>query len=135
MNAAPGDVFEIRLDDGFGYVQLRACHAVYGDILDVDMRKYEVSPQDPERLVFSKTVIFPLRALSNGSISGSLTGHQRLKRSGTPEFKFAVRDGSGDPIYWWTWNGNSISPAAADQDLDHLPERRVLTATELLALW
>lgn len=135
MSAIPGDIFEIPLADGFGYVQLRARHAVYGDILDVDLRKYPAGGQDSGQLVFSKTVIFPLCPISNGSVSGRPAGHLRLKSSDAPLFKFAVRDPSGTAIYWWIWNGSGIFLATPDQPLEDLPERRVLSRAELLALW
>ena len=135
MKATPGDVFEVEHETGFRYVQLRACDAVYGDVLDVDTQTYADPTEDPNRLTFSKTVIFPLSAASNEGLNVKCIGRARMPKLGMPAFKVAVRDANGEPIYWWIWKGGGITLAPPDCDLDDLPDRRILRMADLLALW
>jgi len=47
-----------------------------------------------------------------------------------PLFRLPIRNRAGEIVYWWTWDGDSLSvaPEAADSDL---PIREVLPLTAL----
>ncbi len=136
MSTETGSVFEIKLADGLAYVQIVQVHPVYGDILAVDAALYSSAVADLNHLTFTTIVIFPLQAAS----SAKHVDANQIGRSGTadqphPNFKFAVRDTAGVPLYWWLWDGRGIAIAEPDQDLSSTPERKILSRAEFLDLW
>ncbi|MEM9048385.1 MAG: hypothetical protein AAGC92_06665 [Pseudomonadota bacterium] len=136
MSAAPGSVFRIALAEGYGYAQLRACHRVYGDILGLDARCFPQPVADLVALNLTRIVIFPLiAAIDTGALDAAHAGTAAINGPPIPEFKFAVRDRTGAPIYWWIWTGEEIVLAEPGRDLDPLPERVVASRAQILQGW
>lgn len=129
-------VYEVTLPTGFGYVCVLHRHPTYGDVLGVDPTVCERPSPDPTGIVHEQVVIFPIEAaIKAQSLSARHVGDRVVEEPPPLCFKFAVRDKNGDPIYWWLWDGDEIKIAGDDLDLDAMPERKVLTPQELIALW
>ncbi|MEM8740192.1 MAG: hypothetical protein AAGE13_01755 [Pseudomonadota bacterium] len=136
MTVAPGSVFQISVADGYGYAQLRACHRVYGDIVGLDGRIFARPVADLTALCLSHILIFPLRAaIAAGAVAAMPAGTARVDGPPIPDFKFAVRDAAGAPIYWWIWTGEEIVLAEPMRDLATLPERVVASCDQFLEIW
>ncbi|MEL6235476.1 MAG: hypothetical protein AAFR46_13825 [Pseudomonadota bacterium] len=136
MTAAPGSVFQVSTSQGYGYAQLRACHRVYGDIIGLDARPFAQPVADLTTLRLSHILIFPLMAaIRSGALAAVPAGAAPITGPPIPEFKFAVRDGTGTPIYWWIWTGEEIVLAEPTRDLTDLPERVVAGRDQFLRVW
>jgi len=129
-------VFEITLPNGFGYLTVLRRHPTYGDVLGLEPTLFEKPVKETDTLSLNRIVIFPLAAaLKAGTLIARHISNNEQGLDPQITFKFAVRDTAGDPIYWWLWDGEAIKIADLDQDLSTLPERRVLTTKELMAIW
>lgn len=129
-------VYEIALATGFGYVSILCTHPTYGDVLGVDTAIHETRLKDPGTFTFDQIVIFPLEAaVTSRTVIAQHIGDRPVSDNTPIIFKFAVRDRAGDPIYWWLWDGDQIKLADANEDLDALPERRVLSPRAFLGVW
>lgn len=128
MNLAPGDIFEIVFDDGWGYARVLQQHPVYREVLAIDPKRYGQPVSDMETLSFSVVVMFPMAdADRNGRFTLGRVVHGPQPPIDSLRFKMAVRDGTGKPIYWWVWNGDTVNIPPSESNLAALPERRVLS--------
>jgi hypothetical protein len=137
VTSKSGDVARVEIEGSHFYAKCLSVHPTYGEILTLDLQRYEEPVQSACDLTFSEFVIFPLsQALDGGRLHGQVEGHlSTITPSVMPRFKFAVRDGDGQPIYWWLWDGNTIEIASTDMNLAALPERKMTTLSELISRW
>ena len=125
MKLEPGDILEIVFEDGWCYAQVLLQHPVYHEVLSLDTTLYAGRVANIDGLSFSAVVMFPTAsAVQCGQIA--LDRKLRGPPHQIPIFKIAVGNSSGEPVYWWIWNGAGMDLSSSDLDLSALPERRIL---------
>lgn len=105
-----GDVVEIRTSKGLAYALYTHKHKMYGALLRVFGRIYEVAPNDVTATIEgapSFSTFFPLGAAVNRNIV-SISGNVAVPSKLQPFPLF--RNGVVDPITgkvgtWWLWDG------------------------------
>lgn len=133
-----GDIYEISFSSGYGYVKVTHHHQTYLDVLRIDTKKYDHALDDPSNANFEVLVLYPLsHSIESGKIKARkcLSDPSSAESTPFPEFRFAVLNRRGDPIYWWIWNGDSIKPADPDKDISDLPIRQILSPDEFNKIW
>lgn len=137
MTLEPGNVVECRVNGSFRYAQLFYLHPSYREIVGLDPTQFEAGVTDLAALNFSQTLIFPLSEhLQSGDLKGRVRTDLRSARPvQMPRFKFAIRDNTGEALYWWVWDGDGIEIASPDDDLDALPNRCTTPLVDVLKIW
>lgn len=132
----PGDVVAIDTGSGVRHVQITHSRAPYPDVV----RALHPSPTaaTPAEIAGGETAFVAMvelaRNLGQEAMTTKVIGTSALPPScrAFPTFRIPIRNASGDPVYWWTWDGESLAlaPEAADMDL---PLREVLPFETLRA--
>jgi len=133
---APGDLVELRLEGGLGYVLATHAHPAYPEVLSVLPGLRAERPADPKTLAAEdgRRVLFPLgAALAAGALDGEVVARVDPRPAPFPTFRSPVRGRDGEPLYWWLWDGAGVRPA--DGPTDDIPVRKVLSRDAFLALF
>lgn len=136
--AAIGDIFEINVGGRYAYARISHQHQTYGSVLEIDPKLYTSPLSNAATAGFQNILLFPL---SQAIEKGTIRGRQRCSIAPAaaarpfPHFRFAVLDSAGAPIYWWLWDGSSITPSPPDKDISGLPIRQLLTVDAFIGNW
>lgn len=131
----PGDIVEIDTDRGLAYGQVTHCHIAYPEVVRVFAGLHAERPDDLETLSRGPagfTALFPLgSAIESGRISARHIGHAEIATGARafPTFTMPIRGKRGEIVYWWLWDGDSLSfVSELNPEADAWPLREVLTA-------
>ena len=134
-----GDVVEVATEGGLAYLQVTHLHPAYPEVVRVLAGLHETRPDDLNLLVNLPTrfhAITPLAAgISGGQLTGELVGRIAVPDSDRefPQFRTPIRDRSGEIVYWWLWDGETLSHVnAGDASAAELPIREVVGFDALL---
>ena len=117
----PGDIVEIRLEQGLAYAQLTHEHESYPPVVRLFRGLSDSRPSDLEAHVAQAprlTAMIPLeQALDRLGLAHEKAGSAALPEDERkfPTFRMPIRDKQGEIVYWWFWDGESLSYAS---DLD-----------------
>ena len=135
----PGDLVEISLPDGLLYVHVLQRPASYPYVVRVLPGLHATRPKDPTQLIDaakdSGTVaLIPLGEVLERLGYGAETVAQAAIVN-APRFRMAVRDRAGRVLYWWFWDGDTLSYTDDPDDADNaLPLREITGADRFKAL-
>lgn len=132
---APGDVIEIALPDGPAHLQLTHEHPSYPPVVRVICR----GPGDSAEAAAARATAFRVMIPLGTALARAGVEHRRLGPAPIPEadrtfptFRTPIRDKAGAVIYWWLWDGRSLSVAAGEAETEGLPLREITSARALL---
>lgn len=131
----PGDILEIRTDDGFAYVQVTHNHVAYPEVIRALAGRHAKRPANPADLASGRTAFTAMIPIGSILERGVLTG-EKVANAAVPEeardfptFKIPIRDKTGAIAYWWYWNGEGLRYDADPNDAPaEMPPREVTTA-------
>jgi hypothetical protein len=124
----PGDVVAMDTTAGTRHLQVTHLRAPYPDVVRAIRPSPAATPEDIARGETAFTAMVELsRALRDDPTSTRLIGHATIPQSSRafPRFRLPIRDRSGEVLYWWAWDGESLSVDAAAGD-SNLPIREIL---------
>ena len=133
-----GDLVEIETTAGPRHVQVTHCPPAYPAVLRALATGPSTEGSSCNGLARRKTAFVAMSALLPALVSGALTG-RRLGSALVPEadrafpvFRLPIRDRTGQPVYWWHWDGDGLrlAPEGAPDDL---PLREVMSPADLAA--
>ncbi len=134
-----GDVVEVITKGGLVYLQVTHLHPAYPEVVRVLGGLHETRPDDLKLVVSLPTrfhVITPLAAgISGGRLSGEFVGRFAVPDSDRafPRFRTPIRDRNGVIVYWWLWDGETLSHVTVgDVSASALPVREVVGFDALL---
>ena len=136
---ALGDVVEIQIDNRLVYVQITHQHASYPPVVRVAYGRFARRPADSAALFDNAsafTTMIPLEStIARLSLKSEIVSHADLqsKIQPFPTFRMPIRDKRGQTMYWWLWNGESLSyDAGNDVANSDLPLREVMSSERFL---
>ncbi|MBO6807535.1 hypothetical protein [Thalassospira sp.] len=136
----PGDIIEITLPQGFGYLQVTHNHPAYPEVVRALPGRHPARPANIAELAKGKTeftLMLPLfSALKQGMIKGEKVGAAKIPANDStfPTFRMPIRDKQGNVVYWWFWDGEGLHyEANPDASTDQMPLREITTADALIA--
>jgi hypothetical protein len=133
----PGDLVEIALPDGLAYVHVLHRPPSYPFVVRILPGLHSRRPEAPARLLEREDGTVALVPL--GEILARL-GHAsetvaQAPVSSAPRFRMAVRDRSGRVLYWWFWDGDTLSYTDDLAEAERaLPLREITGAERFRAL-
>lgn len=135
----PGDIVEIRLEQGLAYAQLTHEHKSYPPVVRLFRGLSDSRPSDLEAHVAQAprlTAMIPLeQALDRLGLAHEKAGSAALPEDERkfPTFRMPIRDKQGEIVYWWFWDGQGLSYSVElDAIQDSLPLREVMSSARLL---
>lgn len=135
----PGDIIEIRTEQGLAYVHLTHEHSSYPPVVRVLKGAHRERPANLTAHVARAprmTAMIPLeQALDRLGLA-----HEKVATVALPEaeqpfptFRMPIRDKQGEIVYWWFWDGKGLSYSVElDADQEAMPLREVMSAARLL---
>ncbi|MEQ8488275.1 MAG: hypothetical protein RLP08_24825 [Marinovum algicola] len=137
----PGDVVEIKTDQGLAYAQVTQRHASYPTVVRALEGTYDSRPDDIAGLVAGGTsfvAMIPLAsALPQAGAACEVVARLEVPEAhqAFPTFRMPIRDKAGEIVYWWFWDGRSLSfEVELDRNQSSLPIREVMTGDRFLYL-
>lgn len=134
----PGDVIEIVCPGGFSYVHVLHKHPSYPPAVRCLPGMHETRHADPTALAREQNGTVALVPLAEVLARLELPARKVAELpvyEGFPRFRMAVRDRAGRVLYWWFWDGDTLSysdaPAAAEEAL---PLREITSGARFLEL-
>jgi len=135
----PGDIVEIRLEQGLAYAQLTHEHDSYPPVVRLFRGLQASRPADLAAYIGKAarlTAMIPLaQALDRLGLAHEKAGHVALPEGERefPTFRMPIRDKQGEIVYWWFWDGKGLSYSVElDAVQDSLPLREVMSSARLL---
>lgn len=135
----PGDIVEIAVGDRKAYAQVTHRHSSYPSVVRAVAGLYDERPGDLADLVAAKTrfvAMIPLAtALERAGASFTVLGNTDLPEDQRdfPIFRMPIRDKQGEIVYWWFWDGRSLSyDVELTSAQETLPMREVMTGARFL---
>jgi len=131
---APGDIIAIDTAAGVRHVQVTHLRAPYPDVLRAI--RPTSGAEAANEIAAGDTAFCGMvelaRAFHDDGGAVRRRGHATIPEADRafPLFRLPIRNRAGEIVYWWTWDGDSLSvaPEAAASDL---PIREVLPLTAL----
>ncbi|RMH48784.1 MAG: hypothetical protein D6686_09770 [Alphaproteobacteria bacterium] len=126
----PGDVLAIDTAAGTRHVQVTHARAPHPEVLRA-IAPAARPDQAAAGIARGPTAFIAMaelgRALARGEAGLRRLGHAPLPAAAQPfpRFRIPIRDRAGEILYWWHWDGDSLS-VAPDPRGDDLPIREVL---------
>ena len=134
----PGDVVEIACPGGFGYVHVLHEHPSYPPAVRCLAGLHATRHADPSALAREAGGTVALVPLAEVLARLDLPARKVAEfpvQGQFPSFRMAVRDRAGRVLYWWFWDGDTLSysddPAAAEATL---PLREVTSGARFLEI-
>lgn len=137
----PGDLLEIKTGGQFAYAQVTHMHPSYPPVVRALKGLHDQRPADlgavaegPTRFV----AMIPLdhavaKAGAEVSVVDTLPVPEAHKAF--PTFRMPIRDKQGEIVYWWFWDGRSLSyDVELDAEQAQLPMREVMSGARFLEL-
>lgn len=138
---APGDVVEIETDQGLAYAQVTHRHSSYPTVVRALDGLHDSRPADLAALIAGATAfvtMIPLAAaLRQAGATFDRVGQVKVPQAHRtfPIFRMPIRDKAGEIVYWWLWDGRSLSfEVDLDQTQSVLPMREVMTGSRFLEM-
>ena len=135
----PGDIIEIKLPNGFGYLQVTHNHPAYPEVVRALPGRHAARPANIAELASGKTkftFMLPLfSVLQKGMLEGEKVGAAKIPASDTTfhTFRMPIRDKQGNVVYWWFWDGEGLRyDADPDASTNDMPLREITTADTLI---
>ena len=132
----PGDLVELRLTSGRGYLLVTHVHPVYSEVVYIFRGLYPEGC-DPRALNRDGGYrLFPLGAKLGSELTGKIVerGYGFDLQKDFPSFRIDVTDRNDAHLYSWIWDGEAVRPSSKDEAAP-LPERRMTAIGELSALF
>ncbi|MFP4274369.1 MAG: hypothetical protein ACLFRU_05020 [Paracoccaceae bacterium] len=134
----PGDVVEITCPGGFGYVHLLHKHPSYPPAVRCHRGLHRTRAADPAALVREESgtvALLPLATiLTRLDLPARKVAELPVQES-FPRFRMAIRDPAGRVLYWWFWDGDTLSYSADPAEAESaLPLRKVTSGERFLEL-
>ena len=131
----PGDLVEIETPGGLAYAHVLLRPASYPPVLRLLAGRHDRRPDAPGLdLAAGPVLMVPLAEVADRlGLRASVI--DRVPPPERPRFRMAVRDRAGRVLYWWFWDGDTLS-FSDDPDTAHdaLPLREVTGAERFRAL-
>lgn len=135
----PGDIVEITTDKGLVYVHLTHEHPSYPPVVRLLKGVHAMRPEDIANFAKANVVhitMIPLvTALNRIGVAHRKAGELPLTgvECDFPTFRMPIRDKQGNIVYWWFWDGRSLSYSSElDENQDSLPMREVMSASDMV---
>lgn len=135
----PGDIIEIRTDQGLAYVHLTHEHDSYPPVVRVlkgvqlerpaDLAAYAARAPHVTTMIPLEQALDRLGLVHEKAAEALLPpGERRF-----PTFRMPIRDKQGNIVYWWFWDGQGLSYSTElDAIQETLPLREVMSSSRLL---
>ena len=135
----PGYIIEVKLQNGFGYLQVTHNHPAYPEVVRALPGRHNKRPGDIAKLAAEKTAftcMLPLfSVIEKGTLAGEKIGSTKIPSADStfPTFRTPIRDKQGNVVYWWFWDGEGLRyDAEPDASTDGMPMREITTADTLI---
>jgi len=133
-----GDIVEITTSKGIAYAQYTHQHPIYGSLVRVFDKLYEIPPLNQEDIVNNEiqfSTFIPLKAAIKQKIFNIFTNldiTEQLKIF--PKFKAGIVDPSTERVeVWWLWDGeNEEKVGTLNSEQKKYPLREVCNDTLLV---
>ncbi|QFT62005.1 hypothetical protein [Roseivivax sp. THAF30] len=140
-DVTPGEVVEIEIGPHKAYAQVTHNHSSYPPVVRALDGLHDNRPSDLNAVVAGKTrfvaMIPLLTALTRVGATFECLGTFDVpsEHGEFPTFRMPIRDKKGEIVYWWFWDGRSLSyDVELTSDQDALPMREVMTGSRFLQL-
>ena len=138
----PGDLVEIEKDGRFFYVQVTHLHASYPELIRGLEGHCALPARDPAAIASQATRFVVASSLSaalaSGALQGKVLGNFEVPQADCafPLFKMPITDRFDNFLYWWFWDGDSLTlEPPPDVDTTILPVRAVVPTDKLTDLF
>ncbi|MBO6560259.1 MAG: hypothetical protein JJ959_06960 [Nisaea sp.] len=134
VRPAPGDVIAIETAVGTRHAQVTHARSPYPDVVRAIRPRSDA--QSPEEIAKGETAFVAMvelgRAMRDQSVTVTVIGHATVPAADRnfPTFRLPIRNKAGETIYWWTWDGDSLSVASDGTD-SLMPIREILPSNAL----
>lgn len=139
----PGDVFEIKTQDGPVLVQVTHLHPTSSEVVRV-LATTESAPADLDELARQEPCLVAMVPFASAIGSGRLSG-RKIGRAAVPEearafptFRMPILDKKegvrANVAYWWFWDGEGLTyDAEPPAETESFPLREVLSIDAFLS--
>ena len=134
----PGDLVEIATPKGRAYLLVTHDHQSYPSVVRVLRGLHAGRPDDPAGLASGDPAFTAMIPLA-GALARLGLDHRVVARidpatlGDFPVFRMPIRDKAGAIVYWWYWDGRSLSfDADPARDDEAIPMREILSADAFL---
>ena len=138
---SPGDLVEIVTDKGLAYAQITHNHSSYPPVVRAIAGLHDTRPDDVVAVAQGETAfvaMIPLDgAMKNVNATFEVVGNVDIPKDqcAFPTFRMPIRDKKGEIVYWWFWDGRSLSyDTHLDAVQEKLPLREVMSGRKFLDL-
>jgi hypothetical protein len=133
----PGDLVEIATPEGFAYLHVLHRPASYPPVVRLLPGRHARRPDAPEAVLAApggSVLMVPLaEVLDRLGLGAEVVA--RTPVAERPRFRMAVRDRTGRVLYWWFWDGDTLSFSDDPKDTETaLPLREITGADRFRAV-
>lgn len=136
-----GDLVEIATDKGLVYAQITHKHPSYPPVVRAIAGVHDKRPDDVVTVAQGETAFVAMitldGAMKNLGAAFEVVGRVDIPddQRAFPTFRMPIRDKQGEIVYWWFWDGRSLSyDTDLDAEQEKLPLRAVMTGRRFLDL-
>lgn len=109
----PGDLLEIAFPHGLAYVHVTHGHASYPPVVRGLAGLHAQRPADPLHLLSGSdgwvAMVSLSPALERRGLTACVVARSDTAGSPFPIFRTPIRGKTGETLYWWFWNGDTLS--------------------------